>query len=308
MNYTLHQLQVFLKVTQTQSITKAAEALHLTQPAVSIQLRNFQDQFDIPLTEIVGRKLYVTEFGKEIAAAAEKIVDQIHAINYKTASFKGQLTGRLKISVVSTGKYVMPYFLAKFMKANPGVELKLDVTNKAMVINSLDENEVDFSLVSILPESMQVDAISLMENKLYLVADKNFELERDIHSKDIFERITLIFREQGSGTRLTLERFLRSNNISVRRKMELTSNEAVKQAIIAGLGCSVMPLIGIKNELKDGDLKIIPVEDLPIVTNWNLIYLKNKRFSPVAESFLSFLNKEKDNIIKEHFSWFKGLN
>lgn len=308
MNYTLHQLQVFLKVTQTQSITKAAEALHLTQPAVSIQLRNFQDQFDIPLTEVVGRKLYVTEFGKEIAAAAEKIVDQIHAINYKTASFKGQLTGRLKISVVSTGKYVMPYFLTKFMKANPGVELKLDVTNKAMVINSLDENEVDFSLVSILPESMQVDAISLMENKLYLVADKNFELEKGIHSKDIFERLTLIFREQGSGTRLTMERFLRSNNISVRRKMELTSNEAVKQAIIAGLGCSVMPLIGIKNELKDGDLKIIPVEDLPIVTNWNLIYLKNKRFSPVAESFLSFLNKEKDNIIKEHFSWFKGLN
>jgi DNA-binding transcriptional LysR family regulator len=308
MNYTLHQLQVFLKVTQTQSITKAAEALHLTQPAVSIQLRNFQDQFDIPLTEIVGRKLYVTEFGKEIAAAAEKIVDQIHAINYKTASFKGQLTGRLKISVVSTGKYVMPYFLAGFMKVHPGIELKLDVTNKAMVINSLDENEVDFALVSILPESLQVEAISLMENKLYLVAGKNFDFSKDLYAKDIFEQITLIFREQGSGTRLTLERFLRSNNIPVRKKMELTSNEAVKQAIIAGLGCSVMPLIGIKNELKDGDLKIIPVEDLPIVTNWNLIYLKNKRFSPVAEAFLAYLNQEKDNIIAEHFSWFKVLN
>jgi DNA-binding transcriptional LysR family regulator len=308
MNYTLHQLQVFLKVTQTQSITKAAEALHLTQPAVSIQLRNFQDQFDIPLTEIVGRKLYVTEFGKEIAAAAEKIVDQIHAINYKTASFKGQLTGRLKISVVSTGKYVMPYFLAGFMKMHPGIELKLDVTNKAMVINSLDENEVDFALVSILPESLQVEAISLMENKLYLVAGKNFDFSKDLYAKDIFEQITLIFREQGSGTRLTLERFLRSNNIPVRKKMELTSNEAVKQAIIAGLGCSVMPLIGIKNELKDGDLKIIPVEDLPIVTNWNLIYLKNKRFSPVAEAFLAYLNQEKDNIIAEHFSWFKVLN
>jgi DNA-binding transcriptional LysR family regulator len=308
MNYTLHQLQVFLKVTQTQSITKAAEALHLTQPAVSIQLRNFQDQFDIPLTEIVGRKLYVTEFGKEIAAAAEKIVDQIHAINYKTASFKGQLTGRLKISVVSTGKYVMPYFLAGFMKMHPGIELKLDVTNKAMVLNSLDENEVDFALVSILPESLQVEAISLMENKLYLVADKNFNFSKDLYAKDIFEQITLIFREQGSGTRLTLERFLRSNNIPVRKKMELTSNEAVKQAIIAGLGCSVMPLIGIKNELKDGDLKIIPVEDLPIVTNWNLIYLKNKRFSPVAEAFLAYLNQEKDNIIAEHFSWFKVLN
>jgi DNA-binding transcriptional LysR family regulator len=218
------------------------------------------------------------------------------------------LTGRLKISVVSTGKYVMPYFLAGFMKVHPGIELKLDVTNKAMVINSLDENEVDFALVSILPESLQVEAISLMENKLYLVAGKNFDFSKDLYAKDIFEQITLIFREQGSGTRLTLERFLRSNNIPVRKKMELTSNEAVKQAIIAGLGCSVMPLIGIKNELKDGDLKIIPVEDLPIVTNWNLIYLKNKRFSPVAEAFLAYLNQEKDNIIAEHFSWFKVLN
>jgi DNA-binding transcriptional LysR family regulator len=307
MNYTLHQLQVFLKVTQTESITKAAEALHLTQPAVSIQMRNFQDQFDIPLTEIVGRKLYVTEFGKEIALAAEKIVDQIHAINYKTASFKGQLTGRLKISVVSTGKYVMPYFLAGFMKTHPGIELKLDVTNKAMVINSLDENEVDFSLVSILPESMQVEAIPLMENKLYLVAGNDFDFQEEVYTKDIFDHITLIFREQGSGTRLTMERFLRKNNIPVSKKMELTSNEAVKQALIAGIGCSIMPLIGLRNEIKDGDLKIIPVEDLPIITNWNLIYMKNKRFSPVAEAFLKYLNQEKENIIKNHFSWFKEI-
>jgi DNA-binding transcriptional LysR family regulator len=307
MNYTLHQLQVFLKVTQTESITKAAEALHLTQPAVSIQMRNFQDQFDIPLTEIVGRKLYVTEFGKEIALAAEKIVDQIHAINYKTASFKGQLTGRLKISVVSTGKYVMPYFLAGFMKKNPGIELKLDVTNKAMVINSLDENEVDFALVSILPESMQVEAIPLMENKLYLVAGNDFEFKEEVYTKSIFDHITLIFREQGSGTRLTMERFLRKNNIPVSKKLELTSNEAVKQAVMSGLGCSVMPLIGLRNEIKGGDLKIIPVEDLPIITTWNLIYLKNKRFSPVADAFLEYLNQEKENIIKNHFSWFKEI-
>lgn len=308
MNYTLHQLQVFLKVTQTESITKAAEELHLTQPAVSIQLKNFQEQFDIPLTEVVGRKLYITDFGKEIALAAEKIVEQVNAINFKTASFKGQLTGRLKISVVSTGKYVMPYFLADFLKANPGIELKLDVTNKAMVINSLDENEIDFALVSILPEAMQVEAIPLMENKLYLVANKDFDLSQKVYGKEIFEKITLIFREHGSGTRLTMERYLRKNNIPVSKKLELTSNEAVKQAVIAGLGCSVMPLIGLRNEIKDGDLKIIPVNDLPIVTTWNLIYLKNKRFSPVAEAFLEYLHLEKENIIKQYFNWFEGVH
>jgi DNA-binding transcriptional LysR family regulator len=137
MNYTLHQLQIFLKITQTKSITKAAEELFLTQPAVSIQLKNFQNQFDIPLTEVVGRQLYVTEFGREIAIAAENILNEVHQINYKTAAYKGQLFGRLKIATVSTGKYVIPYFLSKFMNANPGIELVLEVTNKALVIDAL---------------------------------------------------------------------------------------------------------------------------------------------------------------------------
>ena len=116
MNYTLHQLQVFLKVTQLKSITKAADELFLTQPAVSIQLKNFQDQFDIPLTEVIGRKLFVTDFGHEIAIAAENILNEVYAINYKTMAYKGQLYGRLKIAIVSTAKYIMPYFLSDFIK------------------------------------------------------------------------------------------------------------------------------------------------------------------------------------------------
>ena len=123
MNYTLNQLQIFLKITQTQSVTKAAEELHLTQPAVSIQLRNFQAQFEIPLTEVVGRKIFITDFGKEISLAAEKILNEVYAINYKTMAYKGQLAGRLKISVVSTGKYVIPYFLSDFI--NPSFSSNL---------------------------------------------------------------------------------------------------------------------------------------------------------------------------------------
>ena len=133
MNYTLNQLQIFLKIVQTQSVTRASEELNLTQPAVSIQLKNFQNQFYIPLTEVVGRRIYITDFGREIAEAAENIINQVYAINYKTQAYKGQLTGRLKISIVSTGKYIMPYFLADFIKANDGVELNLDVTNKNKV-------------------------------------------------------------------------------------------------------------------------------------------------------------------------------
>ena len=149
MNYTLHQLQVFLQVVKTQSVTKAARELNLTQPAVSIQLKKLQDQFDIPLSEVIGRKIYITDFGHEIALAAENILNQVHAINFKTMAYKGQLAGRLRISVVSTGKYVMPYFISDFMAQHPGINLQMDVTNKQRVTESLEQNEVDFSLVSI---------------------------------------------------------------------------------------------------------------------------------------------------------------
>ena len=304
MNYTLHQLQVFLKITQTQSITKAAEELHLTQPAVSIQLKNLQDQFDIPLTEVVGRKIFITDFGKEIAMAAENILNEVHAINYKTLAYKGQLIGRLKITVVSTGKYVMPYFLSDFIKQHSGVELLLDVTNKTKVIESLKNNEVDFSLVSVLPESMQVENIELMKNKLFLVGSREHKLKKGAYDKKILEEIPLIYREAGSGTRQIMENFIKQNNLRVNKQMELTSNEAVKQAVIAGLGYSIMPLIGIKNELLNGDLKIIPVKGFPIQSTWNLIWLKNKSFSPVATAYLEHLKTEKDRIIQDWFGWF----
>jgi len=305
MNYTLNQIQIFLKVTQTESITKAAEELHLTQPAVSIQLKNFQDQFEIPLTEVIGRKLYITDFGKEIATAAEKILNEVYAINYKTMAYKGKLTGRLKISAVSTGKYVIPYFLAGFLKKHTEVELVLDVTNKSKVVESLDKNEVDFALVSILPDQLNVEKIELMQNKLFLVGNTEVPFKKKIYDKEIFQELPLIYREKGSGTRQTMENFIEKHKLPVKKKMALTSNEAVKQAVLAGLGYSIMPLIGIKNELLDGDLQIIPVKGFPIKSTWHLTWMKHKKFSPVAEAFLNYVKKEKANIIKEKFDWFE---
>lgn len=304
MNYTLHQLQVFLKVSQTESITKAAEELHLTQPAVSIQLKNFQEQFEIPLTEVIGRKLYVTQFGKEIAEAAQNILNEVYAINYKTLAYRGHLTGRLTISSVSTGKYVMPYFLSAFIKKHPGIELVLEVTNKMQVLQNLERNEVDFSLVSVLPETIAVDNLELMVNKLYLVSNPAhypFEGEQET---GILESLPLIYREPGSGTRFTMEKFMQAHSLKAAKQMELTSNETVKQAVIAGLGCSVMPLIGLKNELKNGDLKIVPVKGLPITSTWNMIWLKNKKLSPVALAYLQFLKTEKEKIINNIFHWY----
>lgn len=305
MNYTLNQLQIFLKVVKTQSVTKASEELHLTQPAVSIQLKKFQDQFEIPLTEVVGRKIYITDFGHEIAEAAENIITQVYAINFKTLAFKGQLTGRLKISVVSTGKYIMPFFLADFIKQHSGIELVMDVTNKSKVAESLENNEIDFALVSILPTTLNIEQLDLLQNKLFLVGKPNAELKKNMDIKDLFKDLPLIFREKGSGTRLIMEQFIEHNDIAVLKKMELTSNEAVKQALLAGLGYSIMPLIGIKNELHNKELEIIPVQGLPITTTWSLIWLKGKKLNPVSSQFLRYIVKEKNDIVHSKFSWYE---
>jgi len=305
MNYTLNQLQIFLKIVQTESVTKASEELHLTQPAVSIQLKNFQDQFDIPLTEVIGRKIFITDFGREIAEAAEQILNQVAAINYKTLAYKGQMSGRLKIAVVSTGKYVMPYFLSDFIKAHEGIELLMDVTNKNKVISSLESNEVDFALVSILPKSLNIEKLDLLQNKLFLIGNTQSTIKKGIQSKDLLQNLPLIFREKGSGTRQSMEGFIERNNLSVVKKMELTSNEAVKQAILAGLGFSVMPLIGVKNELLDGELKIIPIKGMPIKTTWSLIWLKGKKHSPVSAAYIEYLKKTKSQIVKDKFNWYE---
>ncbi len=304
MNYTLHQLRIFVKAVEYQSITKASEALYLTQPAVSLQLKKFQAQFDVPLTEVVGRKLYITDFGKEIADYAQKILNEIDAINYRTKSYKGQLAGKIKLSSASTGKYVMPYFLADFVNMHPNIDFAVEVTNKTLVIKSLEQNEVDFALISALPDHLNLQMEQLLSNKLYLVGGSCIKPRSKPSIRNIFEHHPLLYREYGSATRNAMEQFIASENLPTYKKIELTSNEAVKQALIAGLGYSIMPIIGIKNELKNGDLEIVPHKNLPIVTNWNLVWLSSKRLSPVAEAFLHHVRMEKENIVKKHFAWF----
>ncbi len=294
MNYTIHQLQIFLKVVQTRSITKASDELFMTQPAVSIQLKNFQDQFDIALTEVIGRQLYITDFGKEIALIAERIIQELDNINYKTRAYQGMMTGKLTVSSASTGKYVIPYFLSEFLERNTGIDLVLDVTNKSTVIESLKNNETEFALVSILPEKLKIEQELLIENKLYLVGNQPTRNENK----------PLIYREEGSATRMAMEKYFESGEGKQRKQMELTSNEAVKQAVIAGLGYSIMPLIGIQNELLKKQLFILRSKKLPIKTEWRLIWLYGKKLSPVGQAFLEFLRSEKQKILETHFDWY----
>jgi DNA-binding transcriptional LysR family regulator len=301
MNYTLHQLTIFLKVVETQSITKTAEALHLSQPAVSIQLKNFQEQFYIPLVEIINKKVFITEFGLEIAESARTILNELNIIDQRLHKYKGLLTGTIKIASVSTGKYVIPYFLSDFLKKHENIELRLDVSNKTKVIEALEKNETDFALVSVLPEHLQLNKIELMPNLLFLVGNTDGFKEHASANKLVLESLPLIYREEGSATRNAMEKFIEKNKIKVRKKIQLTSNEAVKQAIIAGIGYSIMPLIGIKNELKNKQLHIIPVNGLPLKSTWNIVWLKNKNLSPVAKSFVKKIESDKAKVIDKYF-------
>jgi len=306
MNYTLHQLEIFLTVAKYKSVTKASEALYLTQPAVSIQLKKFQEQFQVPLFEIVSRRIYITEFGEEIAIAAENILNEVNAINYKALSYQGELAGKLKIAIVSTAKYVMPYFISNFINENRGIDLIMDVTNKAEVIKALENNEVDFAMVSTIPKKLKVNTIELMENRLYMIGNKDYKLKGTQLSFSEFQKLPLIYREEGSATRLAMEQFIESRKISTYKKMELTSNEALKQAVISGLGFSIMPLIGNKNAIGNGDLQIIPVEGLPIITNWNLIWLSSKNLSNIAKQMIIHIKENKKSVIDKHFKWLEN--
>jgi DNA-binding transcriptional LysR family regulator len=302
MNYTLHQLKIFLKVARLKSITNASKELYLTQPAVSIQLKKFQDQFEIPLTEVIGRQLYVTDFGAEVVGISEKILEEAEVLKSITSKYKGLVTGRINISIVSTAQYVMPYFLKGFMEKYPDVEINIDVTNKKKVLESLKENRTDFALISVLPDDMLLEKIELMKNYLFLIGSQLKD-----HKKFEFNNSLFLFREEGSATKKVMVDYLNKFEVTYRKKIELVSNEAVKQSILAGLGYSIMPIIGLKNELLNKSLKIISAPNLPIVTNWNLVYNKGKKLNPATLAFIEHINSSKDQIIEEYFSWQKNV-
>lgn len=292
MNFTLHQLQIFLEVARHQSITRAAEHLYMTQPALSIQLKNFQNQFEIALFEKIGKRIYLTDFGHSMVAIVENILDEVDQLRYKTKEYQGLLTGKLTISSASTGKYVIPYFLSEFIHDHPGIDLSLDVSNKTKVLKNIKNNEVDFALVSVVPEKLPVEEEILIANNLFLVGN----------TPNLYESWPLIYREEGSATRGAMETYF--GNPKKRKSIELTSNEAVKQAVIAGLGYSVLPLIGLRNELANQQLFIIPSTGLPIQTYWRLIWLKKKKLSPIAAAYLDYVQKQKQYIVDKYFGWY----
>jgi DNA-binding transcriptional LysR family regulator len=304
MHFTLQQLIIFHQLVQSKSVTHTAEVLHLTQPAVSIQLKNMQKLFDQKLFETIGKKIYITPFGEDIYLRIRNLIQEAENIQQLTKTNHGVLQGQLKIAVVSTGKYVMPFFISDFLKSNPLVELQMDVSNKQQVMDRLKKNEVDFALISILPEKTHLKKIDLIDNKLFMVGIKQHKSSKKELVKTLGQCTPLIYREPGSGTRQIMERFIERKKIQPIKPIELTSNEAIKQAILSGMGYSIMPLIGLKNEILDGQLEIIKTPGLPIKTTWQLVWLAEKKNSHLAQSYLEYLKSNKEKLLKQHFEWY----
>ncbi|HKJ32246.1 MAG TPA: LysR family transcriptional regulator [Balneolales bacterium] len=293
MDFTLHQLYVFGMVARFKSITRAANELHMTQPAVSIQVKKLQNSIDIPLIEIIGRKLYLTEAGEYLYELYKTVYNELEAFDAQISQLKGGLKGSLTITAASTAKYFLPYLLGEFQKRYPKVEIFLKVTNHYEVLNHLENNEYNLAILTQIPDDETLVAIPFMENPLLMCAPYDHPLanKKNLNIEDLKDD-AFIYREFGSGTRMVMEAYLKKHNIHVKPTMELGTNEAIKQAIMAGIGISLISELSLQNESTLKRIRILDVKDLPIMTHWHILYRNDKKVTPVSQNFISFLQNE----------------
>ena len=293
MNITLHQLYVFGTVARLKSMTEAARRLHMTQPAVSIQIKQLQESIDIPLIEIVGRKLYLTEAGERLFELYQNVDHEIESFEAAISQLKGGLKGKLTITSASTAKYFLPYLLGEFQRRYPQVTISLKVTNRNEVLHHLSQNKYDLAFLTQLPDMDNIVAIPFLENPLVMGAPPEHPLagEKNIPAEKIKDE-QFIFREVGSGTRMMMIDYMKKNGIEVNPVMELGTNEAVKQAIMAGIGLSIISNLSLGNELYLNKISILDMQDFPISTHWHVIYKTEKKMSPVTHNFVSFLQEK----------------
>lgn len=293
MNITLRQLRVFSAVAHHLSFTRAAEELCLTQPAVSMQVKQLENQLDVPLFEHLGKKIFLTEMGREVYHYSRSILQQIDELQGVLNSMKGLGKGRLKISVASTANYFIPVLLAGFCQRYPGVTVSLDVTNREALLSQLAENEVDLVVMGQPPEDMDLGYEAFLENPLVIVAPPEHPLAK---AKKIplrrLEQEVFLVREPGSGTRIAMERFFAQHDVRITTGMEVGSNEAIKQSVQAGLGLGLLSRDTVEMELALGRLVILDVAAFPIMRYWYVVHRHGKRLSIVAQAFKDYLIEE----------------
>ncbi|WP_144392952.1 LysR family transcriptional regulator [Pleionea sediminis] len=296
---TFRQLEILLSVYQNESIKQAATELHLTQPTISMQLKKLSDSINMPLYDQVGRKLVFTEAGKSLAQAAQDVLNRMESLEMDLSQLRGLKAGTLRLSVVTTSKYFIPHLLGPFCQRYPDVDIEFNVGNRQQIIERLRQGTDDFFVFSNLPDSVDFEAIDFLENPLVAIAPSDHPLSRrtNIDLKQL-EHEPFLMREKGSGTRYAIESYLKSHQAKVTVRMTIESNEAIKHSVMSGLGISILS----EHTLAFGEskgLKILDVKQLPIISKWFLIRPRNKYISPIAKTFLNYIETEGRELIRE---------
>ncbi len=298
MHFTLQQLKLFESVARHKSYTRAAEELHLTQPAVSIQIKRLEEQVGMPLFEKVGKKIFLTPTGDATYQAALDILQRVSELKGQVETLKGEVRGPLQLAVVTSTKYFFPHLLGLFLKKYPAVEPRLIFTNRARVVERLMDNEDDFVVMGQTPEGGHFTKHPFLENILVAVAPADHPLagRRKIPLEELV-RERFLERETGSGTRAAFDRLLHDHGLRIEPYMELGSAEAIKQGVIAGLGLGILSLHSLHLECSNGKLAVLDVEGFPLKRRWHAVHLEGKTLSLTARTFLEFILAESGQLV-----------
>ena len=287
---TLRQLRTFTEVARRLSFTAAAKALHLTQPAVSMQVRQLEQAAGLPLLEQFGRRVHLTDAGRELLRYAAGISDLLREAEDAMKALQGVGGGELSIAVTSTAKYFAPRLLAEFRRSHPEARLRLAVSNREAVVRELTDNTVDLAVMGRPPRGLDTEAAPFARHPIAIIAAPDHPL---VARKRLpLERLageTFIIRERGSGTRAAMEHVFAERGFKAGETLEMSSNETIKQAVMAGMGIAFLSMHTIGLELRAGRLALLAVSGLPVMREWYVIHRRGKRLSPAAQAFKSFL-------------------
>ncbi len=299
LNMTFRQLKVFESAARHLSYTRAAEELHLSQPGVSMQIKQLEDVSGLPLFEQIGKKMHLTAAGREVYAYSKSIGHMLDEVEVVLDELKGLQSGRLAISVATTASHFVTRLLAAFSQRYKDVTISLDITNRASLREQLEANRPDLVIMGQPPEGVEVDAEAFMENPLVMIAPPDHPLasEKQIDLAR-FEDEQFVVREKGSGTRSAIERFFTEHQVSFHTGIEMSSNEAIKQAVEAGLGLGIVSIHTLELELETKRLQVLDVKGFPIQRHWYVIQRKGKRLSPVAQAFKTFVLEQAKEFIR----------
>lgn len=292
MNMTFRQLRLFLALAEHRSITAAARACHVTQPTVSMQLKELADAVGLPLYEQIGKRLYLTAAGEHLAETARAMADEWAAFEQRIDAMKGLTRGRLRLAVVSTAKYFVPRLLGSFCASHPDVDISLEVLNRDGVVARLKENLDDLYIMSMPPEHIELERHAFLPNPLVVVAPESHPLAgKKKIALGALRAERFIMRERGSGTRLACDSHFAQQGFVPHVRLELGSNEAIKQAVAGGMGIAVLSRHALALHLAEDQLAILDVQGFPLLSNWWTLYPHGKRLSPVATVFLEHIER-----------------